>query len=276
MNIHTSPRSSRRDFLRLGAGSLIALGLAPGCARFSNAGTREGAFSFVVINDAHFSTPKCPEFFSRVCASVLARKPRPELCLVAGDLAEHGTAKELGAMKDVLDSLKMPWRAVIGNHDYLSNTSRADWDAGLPQSLNYSFEHRGWRFVGLDSTQGLKADKITIQPHTVAWVKENAPKLDRRQPTVIFTHFPMGPTAPKRPLNADEVLAPFLEVNVVQVFGGHHHGFTERKLGETVFVTNRCCSISKTNHDMTKEKGYFLCTARDGKIEREFVEVPVA
>jgi hypothetical protein len=40
-----------------------------------------------------------------------------------------------------------------------------------------------------------------------------------------------------------------------------------------VLTTNRCCAISRDNHDGTKEKGYFLCTASAGSIQREFVEV---
>jgi hypothetical protein len=270
---HISGRS-RRHFLQAGAGAVLALGLAPGCARFADAGGGDGEFRFVVINDAHFSTDRCPEFYARVKTSVLAQTPRPELCLFAGDLTDHGTTKQLGGIKEILDSFGMPWRAVIGNHDYLGQTDRADWDKVLPDSLNYSFEHRGWQFVGLDTTEGLKADKIDIQAHTLAWVKEKVPKLRAKAPTVIFTHFPLGPTAPKRPRNADAVLDPFLKLNVAHVFGGHHHGFTERRIEERVFVTNRCCSISKSNHDRTKEKGYFLCTAREGKVVREFVEVP--
>jgi calcineurin-like phosphoesterase family protein len=275
MNIHTARKTSRRDFLKLSAGTLLALGLAPGCARFRDGG-RGGNFSFVVINDAHFYTPKCPEFYARVKQSVLALSPRPELCLFVGDLSDNGSTKELGAMKEILDGFHMPWHAVIGNHDYITQTDRSAYEDVLPKSLNYGFEHRGWRVIALDTTEGKKADKTKIQPHTMAWVKENAPKLDPRQPTILFTHFPMGPTAPKRPLNADELLEPFTKFNLVQVFNGHHHGFTERKLRETIFVTNKCCSISRPNHDKTTEKGYFHCTTKDGKIERKFIEVPVA
>lgn len=57
------------------------------------------------------------------------------------------------------------------------------------------------------------------------------------------------------------------------VFNGHFHGFTENRHGGAVITTNRCCSISRGNHDGTTEKGYFLCTARDGAIRRKFVEV---
>jgi calcineurin-like phosphoesterase family protein len=254
---------------------LLAAGLSPGCARFADGGRGESGFTFVVINDAHFFTPKCPGFYARVKASVLAQSPRPELCLFAGDLSDNGTPKEIGPMKEILSSFGMPWHAVPGNHDYVTQTDRSGYDTLLPGKLNYTFEHRGWRIIALDTTEGKKADKTKIQPHTLAWVKEHAPKLDRKQPTILFTHFPLGPAAPKRPSNADELLEPFTEFNVAHVFGGHHHGFTERKMGDRIFVTNKCCSISRGNHDKTTEKGYFLCTAKEGTVERSFVEVPV-
>jgi hypothetical protein len=76
-----------------------------------------------------------------------------------------------------------------------------------------------------------------------------------------------------RPLNADPVLEGFRDFNLVAVFDGHYHGFTERHAGRTVLTTNRCCAISRNNHDGTPEKGYFLCTALDGQIQRQFVEV---
>ena len=57
------------------------------------------------------------------------------------------------------------------------------------------------------------------------------------------------------------------------VWPGESVGADGHALGETVFTTNRCCAFARGNHDGTKEKGYFLCTARDGKFTREFVEV---
>ena len=65
----------------------------------------------------------------------------------------------------------------------------------------------------------------------------------------------------------------FRDHNLRAVFGGHFHGYTERKLGAVTLTTDKCCSLRHPNHDGTKEKGYFLCHARDGKIERKFVEV---
>jgi hypothetical protein len=266
---------SRRDFLKhagLSAGAALGTTLWPGCARFAGNG-KGGAFSFAVINDAHFQSPKCPDWFARVFASVRAQNPRPEFCLVVGDLAEHGTAEELGAMREILRSWKIEHHVVIGNHDYVGDNDRSTWDALLPNRLNYHFAHRGWQFIGLDSSEGRKAGSTKIQPATLSWLDDNFQKLDPANPTVVFTHFPMGRNTIYRPLNADDLLARFEKFNLISVFNGHFHGFTERHIGNTTLTTNRCCSISRRNHDGTPEKGYFYCTAREGMIERVFVEV---
>jgi 3',5'-cyclic AMP phosphodiesterase CpdA len=266
---------SRRDWLRMSAGAALSLGMWPGCARFAGNGSG-GAFRFVVVNDAHFQSPKCPAWFERVSASIRSHDPKPEFCLMVGDLAEHGTESELGAMRDVLRSLRMPFHVVIGNHDYVSDTDRSAWDGLFPRGLNHHFEHRGWRFIGLDSSEGTKWENARVQPQTLSWLDGTLPKLDRAAPTVVFTHFPLGAFVPMRSVNANDVLERFEKFNLVAVFDGHFHGFTERKVGRTVLTTNKCCSISRANHDGTPEKGYFLCTANEGRIQREFIEVKPA
>jgi len=251
---------------------MLALGVWPGCARW--AGKRTGSnFTFVAINDAHYQSPRCPAWFERVSASIRAQTKRPEFCLMIGDLAEHGTESELGPMREVLQSLHMPFHVVIGNHDYVSHTDRSVWDRFYPKSLNYRFDHRGWQFIGLDSSEGTHYENTRIQPATFNWLDDNLRKLDPARPTIVFTHFPLGENVRMRPLNADDLLERFRDFNLVAVFDGHFHGFTERHHGQTTITTNRCCAISRANHDGTPEKGYFLCQARDGQIQREFVEV---
>lgn len=267
--------TSRRDWLRLSAGAMLALGAWPGCARWSGNG-RGGDFAFLVINDTHFQSPECPEWFERVRASIHAQPTRPEFCLIVGDLAEHGTEAELGGMRDVVRSLHMPCHVVIGNHDYISDTDRSGWDQLFPRSLNYEFSHRGWRFIGLDSSEGTKWDQTHIQTATLGWLDERLPKWERATPTVVFTHFPLGAAVRYRPVNADALLTRLLDFNLVAVFNGHFHGFTERQSGAATLTTNRCCAISRGNHDGTTAKGYFLCTAQAGVIRREFVEVKPA
>lgn len=275
VNRNPSSSLSRRDWLRLGAGAILSMGVWPGCARWSDR-RPGGTFHFAVINDTHFQSPQCPAWFQQVSASIRGQSSAPEFCLMVGDLSEHGTQSELGPMREVLQSLQMPSYVVIGNHDHLSNQDRSVWGGLYPHSLNYHFEHRGWQFIGLDSCEGTRYENTNIQPLTLAWLDDTLPRLDPARPTVIFTHFPLGADVPMRPLNADSLLERFLDFNLVAVFNGHYHGLTQRKTGLTTLTTNRCCAISRNNHDGTSAKGYFLCTAEEGQIRREFVEVSLS
>ena len=78
---------------------------------------------------------------------------------------------------------------------------------------------------------------------------------------------------PRRPGTRKSMYRPPGSLKVlVSVFNGHFHGFTERQVRQAMITTNRCCSLKRGNHDKTTEKGYFLCTAKEGKITRSFVE----
>lgn len=261
---------ARRDMLRLGAGGLLAAGLWPGCLRAEGDGDAAD-FHFIEINDTHYVDGNCAKFLGKAVAKMKASAVKADFCLHCGDLSDHGRPEELTGVKDVFAALGIPTYAVVGNHDF--GHERKYYDEIFPERVNYHFENRGWQFVGLDTTQGRSIDSTQVQAHTFAWLDAHLPKLDKKRPTVAFTHFPLGPEVRRRPLNADAVLARFREFNLQAVFSGHYHAFTERKLGKATLTTHRCCSLRRGNYDGDKEKGYFLCHAKDGKVSREFVAV---
>ncbi|MCC6203012.1 MAG: metallophosphoesterase [Gammaproteobacteria bacterium] len=263
---------SRRDLLRVGAGALLSAGLWPGSLRAADNG-KGGDFTFVTFNDTHFHTERCPGWFAKVNASIRALEPRPEFCLILGDLGEKGRQSELGGMRDALRDLGIDYYTVIGNHDWTEPTDRSVYEQLFPGRINYHFEHRDWQFIGLDSTEGDKYSRSSVQADTFAWLDANLARFDRALPTVLFTHFPLGDGVMMRPANADDLLGRLRDLNLVTICNGHFHGFTERTFDKATITTNRCCAISRDNHDGTKEKGYFVYSARSGALERRFVEV---
>ena len=301
------PITRRAALERLGAGSLLALGLWPGVLRAGDA-DNSGGFRFVVLNDLHYLSADCGRWLEKVTRQIQGHAG-VEFCLIAGDLTEYGRREDFAAVRDIFDTLGVPVYAVPGNHDYLAEKppvlppalrlpvrapkalspkderartrpplpagkyNRGAYEEFFPRRLNYYFKHRGWQFAGLDSTQGLLYQQTSIQPATFQWVDESLPRFSKKQPLVIFTHFPLGPGVQYRPANADDLLARFKPYNLQAVFCGHWHGFTKHQVGATVLTTNRCCALKRNNHDNTKEKGYFLCTAAQGKIARDFIEV---
>jgi len=266
---------SRREMLRLSAGSLLALGLWPGALRAEGEPPGED-FSFIAVNDTHYIDEKCGEWLQTAIAKMKEASPKAELCLMSGDFADHGTRAELAATRDVFQGLGVPTYGVIGNHDWLKNNDRKPYEEIFPDRINYQFEHRGWQFVGLDTTEGTKGGGTKISDATLRWVDDHLPKLDAKKPLVLLSHFPLGPHATNRSLNADALLERFQQHNLRAAFCGHFHGFTESRQGDAICTTNRCCSLKRMNHDKTLEKGFFVCQVKAGIIQRSFVEVPVS
>jgi 3',5'-cyclic AMP phosphodiesterase CpdA len=272
LEVSKTRKLTRREMLRLSAGTLLAAGIWPG-ALLAEDSASPAEFDFLVVNDLHYLDKECGKWLAGVIQQIKKHPQKIDFCLLAGDLSEHGKPDQLAPVRDLIKQLNKPTYVVVGNHDYLTQTDRKAFEDLFPKRINYHFTHQGWQFVGLDTTEGKGSRNTLVQAPTLNWLDETLPKLDKKRPTVLFTHFPLGPWVIGRPKNAADVLARFKEHNLQSVFSGHWHGLTERKAGKTILTTNRCCSHWKPNHDGTKEKGYFLCHAKDGKIQRSFVEV---
>jgi 3',5'-cyclic AMP phosphodiesterase CpdA len=264
---------TRREWLRLsaGAGTLLSLGLWPGRLRGADAPATDD-FSFIAVNDLHAFEPACRPWFDQVVHQMKASAPAAEFCLLGGDLADGGTAPQLTLIKDSFSALGLPCHAVVGNHDYRSATDRSAYERIFPGQINYSFTHRGWQIIALDSSEGTKAKETRISPVTLDWLDQNIPKLDAKRPTILFTHFPLGDFVVARPLNADDLLRRFYGINLQAVFCGHFHALTERPFRNAIITTDRCCSRVRFNHDGSPQKGWFVCQAANGEIKRQFVE----
>jgi hypothetical protein len=251
---------------------MLAAGLWPGSLRAALAGERADEFTFVVMNDFHHAESACDPWFAALFRQVAAHDG-VAFCLGLGDLAHKGAPESIAAIGRLAQEAGLQFHATPGNHDNDVEENTAIFDRALPGQLNYRFEHRGWQFVMIDSTDGKKWGKTQIQPATLAWLDIEVPKLDPIRPLVVATHFPLASSTPLCPLNAEEVLGRFERCNLRLVFSGHHHGRTEVVRGNCSLVTNACCSRVVGNHDGTTAKGYWLCrTGGDGSVERKFVE----
>ena len=250
---------------------MFTAGLWPGAIRAQDAAG--GKFRFFCVNDLHCMDEESARWLETRLIHRMKQAKDVDFCLVLGDLAEYGTVAELSLVRDLFKSLPMPTYFVPGNHDYSKGDDRSAYDDLFPKRSNYVFDHNGWNFVAIDSTQGEKYQNTSVQPATLEWLDAQLPKLDRSRPTVLFTHFPLGERVTYRPTNAEEVLRRFVGHNLRTVLGGHFHGQTERTLRETILTTNRCCALKRSNHDRTVEKGYLVCEVEGQRMRQVFVRV---
>jgi 3',5'-cyclic AMP phosphodiesterase CpdA len=276
----TPPRNflpSRRQALIGGACGLVA-GAIPVALHFAGRTAVAGSFHFAVVNDVHIIDHACADWLAGVFRQMQAGGTPVDFCLVLGDIAHNGTPDQLALARGAFNSLGAPVYPVIGNHDQNHSAGRDAYAELFPDRFNYHFEHKGWQFVGLDSTDGSRWEQpFPVGPETMQWVSSALPELDRGKPTVLFTHFPLGSDVWGRPTNAAELLGHFRGHSLSMVFSGHFHGHTSRWFEQIELATNHCCSLREPNHDSFPDKAYFLCRARpDGSVATRRVTVPPA
>lgn len=275
----------RRTALKtLGAGALFSLGLWPGAGCATSRTPPRGKFTFIAVNDTHYVCDECHPWLEKAVA--LMRGEDPEFVLHIGDVCDDGLRAHHAAVRDIFATLGVGFYPVIGNHDWTTQTDRAAYEEIFPDRINYAFDHRGWHFVGLDSSDGQHWQGTLIADATFRWLDGHLANVDRDQPLVLFTHFPLiehaanpaveAKLSPMIPRNADQLLDRFRGHNLQAVFNGHFHAYTVGTFDSATATTNKCCSLKRGNFDGSKEKGFFVCTAEAGQITRRFVEVPMA
>ena len=262
---------SRREFVKTSAFAGLAVtgyltGAMPvGSAKISNAQDM-GDFSFAYISDSHIIVK--PDYNKKEHRFVTALKkavddvnaisPQPDFVFFGGDLAQLGLPEELETGKEILSSLKIKPKMMVGEHDWYYDMGKKWRD--LFGKDTYSFDHKGVHFIVLNSVivedywtkpamtpmERMKAmaqlDNPNGRPFTVGkeqrdWLQTNLSSVSKKTPVVVFSHSPLYKYYKSWNFWTDdaeeiqEILSPFETVTVI-------HGHTHQVL------TNRLKSIS--------------------------------
>ena len=160
----------------------------------------EGAsFVFGVIGDAEpgrFSWERVfspgTDTFRNELRSLQAMKP--DFIIQLGDIVSEGDASHYRQAVSLLDAeLAAPLFTVIGNHD--RSRPNGDADKTFYEAVfgprDYFFDHRGWRFICLDTS-----DRKLTKPQ-LEWL---ASVLKTDKPKAVFTHVPPDYVESVKPL----------------------------------------------------------------------------
>jgi Icc protein len=205
--------NNRRSFIKKLSLAGAGLGLLKPASAFDKDQFVKDNFSFLHLTDMHVRRKRQGHKGYEACIhSVNKNSSTAEFVLMGGDLAFDGnyTAKDefidqVDLYKSISDRLKMPYYNSIGNHDVLGWNSRRkvsvdDPDLGkklimdklkMPNSY-YSFNHKGWHFVIMDSIHPVQADhgpsyKAAFGDEQLEWLRYDLGS-HYKMPTVILTH----------------------------------------------------------------------------------------
>ena len=183
------------------------------------------------VTDTHLGGPRrARRRNQQVLEHLLAMTPPPDVLLITGDVADHGTPEEHAAAREVWDRWPGPVLVLPGNHDVREAFSRA-WLDGREGPLDQELVVDGVRFLALDSLvtapPGGRTDHGELAAESLRWLEARLASV--AVPTFVCLHHPpvplgvelMDPIALREP----EALAAVVERHdcVVAVLVGHAH-----------------------------------------------------
>jgi Icc protein len=261
-----SLRLTRRTFLH----KSLLTGAAAGAATYGwlplintidVAYAAEAPFKFAWISDTHLYPKTINTRFVdktvRAAKDVQALDPPADFLIFGGDLAQLSRADELDLGNEILKEVKIKKVFIPGEHDWYFDLGEK-WRAlfGKP---NWSFDHKGVRFIGLDTISRApdywSAKKMTPEERmahmsvldgTVAgpwagvgkdqleWLTTALSDWDKAKPVIVFSHNPLYEYYPAwnfwvrdwREVN--EVLKPYTNVTNIH---GHVHQVLYNEIG---------------------------------------------
>ena len=179
------------------------------------------AFKFALFTDLHIqpTNPTAALDLQAAVADVNARNDI-DFVIVNGDITEEGDFASLVHAKQMLDQLKVPFYASMGNHETKWSESGVTDFYKIFGNDRFAFEHKGYQFVGFTTGPIIKMGDGHIAPQDIAWVSEQLALFDPAKPRIVATHYPL--------LRGDidnwyDMTDRLRKYNIIAVLSGHYH-----------------------------------------------------
>jgi len=264
-------RLDRRSFLKVSlaaAGAALASGVRVHPHSFqavsvAGAKTKVEPFTFAYISDSHLYKRELNDRFVRsllrAVDDVNNLDPAPDFVLFGGDLAQLGQPEELELGAQILKSVKVPVRMMVGEHDWFLDLGEK-WRT-LFGKETYSFDHKGvhsvvlqsvnekdfWTARGMAPMERMRTvagldngvqSRFEVGAEERAWLKKDLAKHASDTPVIVFSHSPLYKYY--RPWNfwtedAEEVQAILKRFERVVVVHGHTHQLLTNRIGNIHF-----------------------------------------
>ncbi|RWR00954.1 metallophosphatase [[Pantoea] beijingensis] len=193
----------------------------------------------------------------KACVAHLnALTPAPDALAITGDLTDFGNADEYAEVRQVLDTLTLPWFAIPGNHDarpaFRDAFSDQRWLPQQGEFLQWCVDDFPVRLIGLDSTVAEKPwGELCGQ--RLEWLRSQLANQPEKPTIVMLHHHPfisgidhMDRQNLRDTESFKQVLASAPQV--IRVLCGHVHRYMVTQLGNTVV-----CSAPGTSHQVAPD-----------------------
>lgn len=203
---------SDRNFL---FNAVIALFLLCSVPQSLRAESSDEGFRFAFVTDTHIARNTTSIADLSVCLSDINRYDSLDFVIFGGDLTDFGTDEEIGIAKSMLDTLRLPYYVVQGNHDANWSESGCNTFVKVFGCERFSFSHKGWRFIGCNSGPDMRMAPGLVPKETMDWLQS----LENEGRCIFINHYPMDSSV----LNYFDVTRQLKRLGVQFEIGGHWH-----------------------------------------------------
>ncbi len=179
------------------------------------------SFKFALFTDLHIQMNNpSPEQDLEQAVIDVNKATDLDFVLINGDITESGDLPSLKKTSEILGRLNIPWFITSGNHETKWTPSGGTSFKNVFGNDKFSFEHKGYRFIGFNTGPIIKMGDGHIYPQDYDWVENELQKTGENTPVFIITHYPL--------LKGDvdnwyEMTALLRKYNVQAVLSGHYH-----------------------------------------------------
>lgn len=142
-----------------------------------------------------------------------------DFVLITGDLTDYDFPGHLVRAKELLDSLKYPYLAIPGNHEYKWTYSGGQEFVRLFGRDRFEEKIGDFYFIGFHQGPLLRMGDGFVAPQDVAWLREHIATRNDSDKIFVVTHYPLDASV----RNYREILQILQTKNVQAVLHGHHH-----------------------------------------------------
>jgi outer membrane protein assembly factor BamB/predicted phosphodiesterase len=218
------------------------------------AGAQSKTFRFAFISDTHIGSPNggAEEDLRRTVADINAMTDI-DFVVITGDITELGTNAEITLAKQLLDSLKVKYYIIPGNHDTGWSESGGLSFTKIFGGETFHFVHNGIHFLGCASGPYVRMSDGHVPRHNMNWLKAELKKIRKNDPVVFLNHYPLDEGLD----NWYEVIDMLKEKNTILALCGHGHNNRNVKAEDIPAVMGRSNLRAKAT-----EGGYNLVDVR--------------
>lgn len=174
-----------------------------------------GPVRFAFLTDNHLSLGSHAFDDLRCCIADINAQDSLDFAIFGGDVTDFGTDEEIAAAKALMDSLRIPYWVVAGNHDAKWSESGCNTFRNVFGYEHFEFEAGGWRFLGCNCGPDMRMAPALLPRESMEWLEALEP--DRK--SIFINHYPQDTSV----LNYFDVTRALKRAGVQFEIGGHWH-----------------------------------------------------